>query len=53
MCLNLSFNVLSCIMNNTFFKERMIPCQQRELAQHPARLLNDQSHKSCRNSKIK
>ncbi len=41
------------MMNNTFFKERMIFCHQWIFAQYTAGLVNDQSHKSCSNTKIK
>src|SRR6476646_4711366 len=40
-------------MNNTFFKERMISCLQRIFCQYIASLVNDQSHESCSNTKIK
>ena len=34
------------MMNNTFFQERMIFGQRRELAEHPCRLPHDQPYKA-------
>src|ERR1700760_3020059 len=40
------------MMNNTFFQERMILGQRRELAEYPCRLPHDQPYKAQRDTEI-
>ena len=40
------------MMDDTYFQEWVVPGQQRELAQYPARLPHDQPHESQRDAEV-